>query len=106
MGDIDRLGCASLMESIHKLYATNEWVWEQPANFPEHFYIAALFGQPSVNFSINYNIVDEICDKLTYWQTEKSSHLSDSTIKSFELALIVTMPSYSLFITEEYKWQC
>jgi len=70
MGDIDRLGCASLMESIHNLYATNNWTWKQPANFPEHFYIAALFGQPNVNFSINYNIVDEICDKLTYWQID------------------------------------
>ena len=38
MGDIDRLGCASLMESIHNLYATNKWTWKQPANFPEHFY--------------------------------------------------------------------
>jgi len=70
MGDIDRLGCASLMESIHELYKGNVWNWKQPANFPEHFYIAALFAQSGVNFSINYNILNEICDKLTYWQVD------------------------------------
>lgn len=71
MGDIDRLGCASLMEAIHWLYNGDGWSWKKPSDFPKEFYMTALFAQPNVNFSINYNILDEICSNLTYWQVDK-----------------------------------
>jgi len=71
MGDIDRLGCASLMESIHWLYKGDGWGWRKPSDFPTEFYMTALFAQPNVNFSINFNILDELCSNLTYWQVDK-----------------------------------
>ncbi len=70
MGDIDRFGCASLLESIHSLYKGKGWSWTRPSSFPKKFYLAALFAQPDVNFDINPNILNEICNKLTYWQLD------------------------------------
>jgi len=70
MGDIDRFGCASLMEAIHELYKGNGWNWTKPSDFPEQFYLAALFAQPNTKFDINPNIVSEICSDLTYWQID------------------------------------
>jgi hypothetical protein len=70
-GDLDRLGDADLLESIHILYNANKWVYNK--DLPKEFYIAALFAQHDKSFNINPTLANYIFDDLTYFQLDSSN---------------------------------
>lgn len=67
-GDLDRLGDTGLLESIHSLYNAKKWVYNE--SLPTSFYIAALFGQPNTNFTINQTLSNYLFKDLTYFQID------------------------------------
>jgi hypothetical protein len=80
MGDLDRLGNITLMQSIHTLYSQKRWDWVEDQDMPDTFYLAALFAQPNTTFSFNPNLIGKICEDLTYYQIDdtKQYHINPS----------------------------
>ena len=71
MGDLDRLGDATLMEAIHTLYSKHTWEWTKDSGFfPETFYLAALFAQPNTTYHINTTLAKKVFGDLTYYQID------------------------------------
>lgn len=68
MGDIDRFGDPGLMRAIHQLYNEKVWNWAPGHATPDTFYLAALFAQPDVTYSLNKSLFNYICADLTYYQ--------------------------------------
>ncbi len=68
-GDIDRLGDTELLESIHCLYNASSWTYNKTID--KKIYIAALFAQPGVQFSINETLAKEIFAHLPYYFFDK-----------------------------------
>lgn len=85
-GDLDRLGDSELLEAIHVLYNAHKWVYNK--KLPKEFYIAALFGQPTVEFNINPTLANYLFRELVYFQLDKSGVEPMGTpIKGKRLAL-------------------
>lgn len=70
-GDLDRLGDTDLLEAIHVLYNAHTWTYNKI--LPKSFYIAALFGQHDVNFTINVSLANNLFKHLTYFQLDSSN---------------------------------
>ena len=69
MGDIDRFGDHELMQAIHTLYNDNVWSYEENEYTPKTFYLAALFAQKDIKFTINKRLFDySIGNQLIYYQ--------------------------------------
>ncbi len=86
MGDIDRLGDASLMQAIYCLY--NAGIWEYYNNIPSQFYIAALFGNTTTTYNINLLLARECFKHLTYFQfDQQSEEYMGAPIRGKRLAL-------------------
>jgi hypothetical protein len=74
MGDIDRIGSLPLMEAIHILYNSKKWP-NIDLQIPEHFYIAALFAQPTTAFTINKTLTDCLFEHLQYYQIDTQEQM-------------------------------
>lgn len=67
MGDIDRLGNLQLLQNIVDVYAGKEWTFQE--KLPP-FYLFALWGEWSVEYSIDKDITAEIGKNLTCYQID------------------------------------
>lgn len=67
MGDIDRLGNATLLQNIVDVYAGKEWSFNE--KIPP-FYIFALWGDQDIRYHLEKNIADQVCKELTCYQID------------------------------------
>ncbi len=67
MGDIDRLCNKELMQSIVDLYSLGKW---QFSLMPPPFFIFPLWGERNVAYTIDTNLAQDICKRLTCYAIE------------------------------------
>jgi hypothetical protein len=76
MGDIDRFGDVTIMQTVYDLYNENDvsYMYEDNWGRKESFYLAALFAQHADNFTLNFDALDYIIgDYVTYYQIDDPS---------------------------------